>query len=377
VDKGSKSILIISSEFPPNTGGIGNHAYNLALYLAKEGFEVSVVADIININDDELATFHISLCFKFMPVIRNRFLPKTYLDRVSKALAAARKNSIIICSGKFSLWMVCFIKLFYPFKKYIAVVHGTELDLKKRAAKKLTDFSLARFNAVIAVSSYSASFLKGVLKTRQLQYIIANGVNNDEFSSYIPAGLKNFDNAEGVLSVITVGSVTERKGQENVIRALPEMLKIYPALHYHIAGKPAVKAKLSNLAKALGIGDHVTFHGTMERTALLRLLGGCAVKFMLSNHTPDGDFEGFGIAILEANALGIPAVGANFGGITDAVVDGVTGKLTDVKNPIQIASALKEIILHYDKYSANALHWAQQHDWGILIRKYTAVIENL
>ena len=40
-----KSILLITSEFPPQPGGIGNHAYYLALYLSKKGYEVQVIAD--------------------------------------------------------------------------------------------------------------------------------------------------------------------------------------------------------------------------------------------------------------------------------------------------------------------------------------------
>ena len=39
------NIIIATSEFPPQPGGIGNHAYNLALHLHNNGYHVSVIAD--------------------------------------------------------------------------------------------------------------------------------------------------------------------------------------------------------------------------------------------------------------------------------------------------------------------------------------------
>ena len=42
---GQKHIVLLTSEFTPLPGGIGNHASNLAEYLSKNGYKVSVIAD--------------------------------------------------------------------------------------------------------------------------------------------------------------------------------------------------------------------------------------------------------------------------------------------------------------------------------------------
>ncbi|HAI19011.1 MAG TPA: hypothetical protein DCM10_13880 [Xanthomarina gelatinilytica] len=39
-----KNILIVTSEFPPQPGGIGTHAYYLALHLVKNGYGVTVIS---------------------------------------------------------------------------------------------------------------------------------------------------------------------------------------------------------------------------------------------------------------------------------------------------------------------------------------------
>ncbi len=81
-----KRVLIISSEFPPNAGGIGNHAYHLARSLALEGYHVKVLADIIDVAKDDLKTFSSKQLFRVHWIIRKKIVEQTYLQRVSRAM---------------------------------------------------------------------------------------------------------------------------------------------------------------------------------------------------------------------------------------------------------------------------------------------------
>ncbi len=362
------AVLFISSEFPPNVGGIGNHAFSVAKYLASNGFNVHVLADLMDVDEQKLQEFQSTISFRLHPVLRSKVVIMTYMQRIQKAIALSSKADVIICSGKFQLWLVLILKAILSNKKFIAVVHGSELDLKQQWAKKLTDKSLAKFDEIISVSNFTASLLPQEVKEKNITTVIHNGINNSEFVSQQSAKLK------GEPAIITVGSVTERKGQVNVINALPSLLKVFPQLHYHIVGKPVVKDELETLAKKLEVTDYVTFHGIVSRTELVNNIAGSNVKMMLSNYTADGDFEGFGIGIIEANALAKPAIGSKLGGIPDAVKDGVTGKLVDPKNAEQVTAALQQIMQDYSSFSANALQWAKDHDWDILIHQYINVI---
>ena len=91
---------------------------------------------------------------------------------------------------------------------------------------------------------------------------------------------------------------------------------------------------------------------------------------MLSDHTPDGDFEGFGIAIIEANAYGIPAIGSKNSGIEDAIVDGVTGLLIESSNTSELLESIKKIDQEYNKFSARAKDHSKNLSWNKVIHRY-------
>ncbi|MDQ6812889.1 MAG: glycosyltransferase family 4 protein [Bacteroidota bacterium] len=362
-------LLIIASEFPPNVGGIGNHAYHLARALAMEGYKVSVVADTIAVENQDLKKFAAEEPFKIHWIRRKRLVASTYLHRIATALCVAAKADKIICSGKFSLWIATLIKARYPGKELIAVVHGTELDLKSATPKKATTYSLGKFDKVIAVSDYTRSFLPRSLPARIHQFTIHNGISGGEFS--ITASSSKLG---GEPALITVGNVTERKGQLNVINALPTIAQLYPGVQYHIVGKPTNKESIQASAKTLGVEHKVTSYGAVSRDDLLQKLRSASIKLMLSNHTSEGDFEGFGIAVLEANAFGVPAIGSKNSGIAEAIVHGQTGLLVDPNCPKEIAEAVKLICHDYIRFSNNAKAWARQHDWKIIVKEYVAAI---
>ncbi|MDB5193069.1 MAG: glycosyltransferase [Segetibacter sp.] len=364
----SKSILLISSEFPPNVGGIGNHAYNLAKALSNEGYAVTAMADSIDVNEAEQRAFKQEQSFTIDFINRKKFVLQTYVERVIKGIRLSEKASIIICSGKFPLWLAIVLRLFNANKKIVAVVHGSELDIKSSLPRKLTFYALTKFNAIISVSNYTQRHLPQ-LPTSIKQFVIHNGINLQEFVAQPNELLK------GEPALITVGSVTPRKGQENVINALPAIKETFPLVKYHVVGKPVIKERLVERSQELQLNGTVTFYGAVDRQELLNKLSSAKVKLMLSNHTADGDFEGFGIAVLEANAFGVPVIGSINSGIADAIKNFETGILVDPKNEEEIAAAVATILKDYSSYSENAKEWARQHDWKIIVKEYVAALE--
>lgn len=364
-----RRILIISSEFPPNVGGIGNHAYNLAKALANEGFEMTVMADVINVSAKEQREFSNQHQFSIAFIKRSGLTFLTYLQRLSKGLVLSGRADLIICSGKFPLWLAIPLRIFSPKKKIMAVVHGSELDLKNSLVRRLTNFALRKFNTIISVSTYTEKHLPANLPQSIKKVVIPNGIDCSEFEKQANHVL------EGEPSLITIGSVTPRKGQENVINALPSIKSYFPKAKFHVVGKPVIKEKLVKRCKHLGLNGTVQFYGAVARQELLEKLSSAKIKLMLSNHTDGGDFEGFGIAVLEANAFGVPAVGSVNSGIADAIVNGQTGLLVDPAKPEEVSLAVVAINNNYSFFSDNAKKWAMQHDWKIIVKKYIAAFE--
>lgn len=372
-DRRGQKVLIISSEFPPGPGGIGNHAYNLAKFLQEENLmKVTVLADTNFTSSREIGEFDKLHSFKITRIYRYRLIFLTYLKRIVTAGILISQNDRIICSGKFPLWVGGLFKgIFKSKKEFIAIVHGSELDIKSKWPRRFTDYSIKKFKKIISVSKYTQGFLPPVGQY-QKRTIIPNGIDLDEFleSSNTETRHTKTEN----FNLLTVGNVTPRKGQKNLIRALPEIVKYFPNIHYHIVGLPTHKEAFESFANELGVDRHVTFHGKVSRKDLLKMYKNCDVFVMLSDHTNDGDFEGFGIAVLEANLWKKPAIGSRNSGIADAIDDKKTGVLVDQHNDKEIADALLEIHNNYERYSEQAFQWAVDHDWRKVSEKYHSFI---
>ena len=316
-------------------------------------------------NGEAEKEFDKGLSFEVVRIPRKKILLFSYLKRISTAFSLTQNTDIILCSGKFSLWLGAFLSFFFH-RKFVAVIHGSEINLPNRVLRKFTDWSLKRFDTIIAVSNYTKASVSH-LHLKNIE-VVPNG-----FDIAVPSLPRN--KKEPVPVLITVGNVTQRKGQHNVINALPDLLKQYPDLKYHIVGIPTEKDKLERVALHLGVENAVVFFGKVSEEEKIELLQQADVFVMLSETTQAGDVEGFGIAILEANALGIPAIGSLGCGIEDAIKDGASGKLINNKDPKEFAEALEEILNNYGIYSTQAKIWSQDFTWEKIMDLYLAILK--
>lgn len=360
----SKNVLLLVSEFPPQPGGIGVHAHQLAKGLVGKGFQVRVVCDQRSKDGEEEKQFDAKQPFEVFRVKRNKVILWSYFKRIQTALKFEKESDIVLASGKFSLWTGGFLSRFRQ-NNYVAVLHGSEMKLPNPLLRKLTDNSLKQFDAVIAVSHYTKS-LVAHLHLKNI-HVIPNGFEMASVNVKKPQSIH-------APRLITVGNVTQRKGQHNVINALPVLLKEYPELQYHIVGIPTDRAKLEKMAADLNVSKAVVFHGRVDESKKQVLLLESDVFVMLSEATKRGDVEGFGIATLEANALGIPAIGALGCGIEDAIKEGVSGKLIDPKDSQQLEKTLAEILNDYATYSEGAKTWSKNFTWEKIMELYLEVL---
>lgn len=359
----SKKILLITSEFPPLPGGIGNHAYLLSKYLEHFHYKVSVLTDYRSVNEDD--SFDVKQEFNVIRIKRNFF---TYFNRFKKAFSNVKRNDVVISSGKFSLWIGAVLNLFFKNKKYIAVLHGSEIKAGNSIVQKLTKWSLSQFDTLIAVSNFTKEYALTVNPNYKID-VINNGIEIIEKIEKI----KSIENIEKI-NLVTVGNVTYRKGQQNVIKALPLLKEHFQNIHYHCIGIPTEKEAFSALAKDLNVQQNITFHGKLDDLDKNQLLKNATIFIMLSDIVKN-DFEGFGIAILEANSIGLPAIGSNNSGIVDAIKNNFSGKLVHPHHPKEILDAVVTIMESYDEFSKNAINWAQQFEWKNVIEKYEKIIE--
>lgn len=271
-----------------------------------------------------------------------------------------------ICSGKFSLWLIWFQKIFAFSSRTFCILHGSEVNLKNKFLRKFTHASISRFEKIISVSRFTQSLLPdSILKLHEKHFIIPNGL---DFGDYV---LNVNVKLNGDPKLLTVGHVTPRKGQQRLIRALPDLIKKFPKIQYHIVGQPVYKTEFQKLAIQLGVENHIEFHGSMKDHSMLWSYYNAADVFvLLSENQLDGDVEGFGIVALEANLMGIPVVGAKYCGVEDAVSNYQSGVLVDGDDISEIIEAVEFCIENKVMLASKCTDWALLHDWDLVGKRF-------
>ncbi len=126
-----------------------------------------------------------------------------------------------------------------------------------------------------------------------------------------------------LMTLARLPSAERYKGVDEVLEAMPELLKLQPALSYLIVGDGNDRQRLQEKASALGLERCVVFTGFINEAEK-------ADHFRLADvFVMPGRGEGFGFVFLEALACGVPAVGSQLDGSCEALMQGELGVLVD------------------------------------------------
>ncbi|WP_280456919.1 glycosyltransferase family 4 protein [Nocardia carnea] len=137
--------------------------------------------------------------------------------------------------------------------------------------------------------------------------------------------------------VVVLSRLVPHKQIEDALTAVARLRGRIPAVHLDVIGGGWWADKLKDQAAALGIADAVTFHGHVGERRKHELLSRAWVHVLPSRK------EGWGLAVIEAAQHGVPTVGYRSSrGLTDSVIDGVTGLLADDAD--QLATIVGELL---------------------------------
>jgi glycosyltransferase involved in cell wall biosynthesis len=124
--------------------------------------------------------------------------------------------------------------------------------------------------------------------------------------------------------IALLSRLVPHKQIEDALTAVAELRPRMPGLHLDILGGGWWRDRLIDHARLLGVSDAVTFHGHVDDVTKHEVLQQCWVHVLPSRK------EGWGLAVTEAAQHGVPTIGYRYsGGLTDSIIDGVTGLLVD------------------------------------------------
>ena len=340
-----KKVLLVTNDLGPRAGGIETFILGLIEGLPKN----SLV--IYTSSQNGQAPFDAQLLEKFGAiVIRDRakiLLPTPRISR--KAVRILRQYEIQ------NVWFGAAAPLGFMASQLrnggatniVALSHGHEVwwakipILKKMMQKIIKDIDKLGYLGEFTKNEIS----KATTEVNKLVQI-APGIDTNHFQPKKPnPNLVSKYQLEGRRVIVCVARLVHRKGQDQLIKALPDILKKYPDAILLIVGQGPIEQMLRNSARQLAVTHKVIFTGRVPHADLADYISlGEVFAMPVRSRFYGFEVEGLGISYLEASACGLPVVVGKSGGAVDAVIDQVTGLLVDGKNVNEITDAICRLL---------------------------------
>ncbi|MBN1197323.1 MAG: glycosyltransferase family 4 protein [Candidatus Aminicenantes bacterium] len=362
--------IVVATAFHPIEGGIETFMYQVAknwnlgesiVYCQGNSGEEQLKKEPFSINcrPAESRAFFVNLCrlikrgyrspwLCFLLAVNRDFVKHSghrvlnILDDLKPDADFVIQSSTVIPNGAIGVILKKILK-----KKLVVYIYGSEINRFKRKVNNrlLMKHVFSKADRVISISGYTSELMRGLVRNPDVIRTVNIGVDTDRFfpmksrpeiceMSGIPMQAYVF---------LTMGRLIRRKGHDQVLKALALIRPRQKNIFYIIAGRGPEEDHLKQLARKLGIYDHVRFVGFVKHSQVNAYMNACDC-FIMPNREENGDVEGYGLVFIEANACGKPVIAGKSGGAVEAVKDNVTGLLVDPRSVEEIAAKMELIM---------------------------------
>ncbi|WP_173052193.1 glycosyltransferase family 4 protein [Candidatus Nitrotoga sp. AM1P] len=361
-------IGLITSEFPPDLGGVETYAWQLAKELGRrQDLQVTIYAPpkSATITPPPGATLKpiLQSCAGLdWPKLKNEPIDVWHaLSACHSWIAEKNRPTVVSVHGNDFLGpypLVARPALALPgFWRLRPWVWRKLHPLWSNATRRVLARALPKTSALLSNSRYTADVLLDKYPDCAAKTHIAL-VGVDPIFFDVPRAPKN-----KIAQLLTVCRLSEeRKNIDLVLRALAT-LKDRFEFEYIIAGEGTLRPSLERLANSLGLGTCVRFVGRIS-DADLRQLYSRADLFILTASIIPGSHEGFGIVYLEAAASGVPSLAARLAGAVEAIGEGRSGFFVEQPDVTSISNALIRFLsgeVHLD--AEECRNFARNFSW--------------
>lgn len=345
-----KKSLLITSYFPPLTGGISKSLYNFSKKFNPS--EIVILTDKKFIGREnfkiETKSFFWSVWPNWVPLIF-----KTFASILTNNIRIIQVGQVIPI-GYVAFLMKKFINI-----TYIVYIYGQDLIITRDLARKnkMLIKVLNNSNGIIANSQFTKKLAikMGVKNAISIAYPCPQ----KDIKDYSEEELKNFLNKNNITNkkiILTVGNLVKRKGHDIVLKSLKRLVKKRKDFVYLIVGNGPNNNNLKELVNKYKLTQFVKFFEDVNDNELGLFYASCDLFIMPSRIIKNSsgqpiDVEGFGMVFLEANLYGKPVIGGDNGGQSDAIINNKTGFLVDSLNDLDIFTKI-DILFNNPKKSS-------------------------
>ncbi|HTT14433.1 MAG TPA: glycosyltransferase family 4 protein [Thermoplasmata archaeon] len=334
-------IVQVAPFFYPHAGGVESHVRSLAREFAREGHEVTVVT----------ARYDPSLpaetSMEGYRIVRARSLGvlfNTPLDIGSGRLARDLPADVVHLHYPPPITSYVVTRALRKRAVPVALTYHCDLFLPGLTGRLLAGLyervflpgTLHRVNAVV-VHTKSYGITSAVLRQRALS-VIPSVVDLDRFRPGLDASTVRTDlRLEGKRILAFTGRLVPHKGVDVILEALrllPEDVVLV------VIGRGPMLPSLVGQARRLRLGDRVRFCPNVSDDDLPRYLALADVFVFPSQNR----LEGFGLAVAEAMACGLPVVTADMPGVREVIDPGKEGLLAEPLLASDLAQKIRTLL---------------------------------
>ncbi len=150
---------------------------------------------------------------------------------------------------------------------------------------------------------------------------------------------KKMDRSDNIIKLCFIKVHRKKYGPDVLLLALSKIIKHRKNIYLNMAGEGELTEHLKRQVKELNLEDYVSFVGFIKNQKMPDFLAQHDIMVMPSIM----DSESFGVAVLEASAVGIPVVAGAVGGVPEVLIDGETGILVPPGDAEALAAAIMKL----------------------------------
>lgn len=337
-------VFLITHEFYPVRGGIATFAEEIARASARLGYDVEVWAQAAAPGAEK----------SDWPFRLHRLPLRGTHDlwcqlRLARELIQRRRtlrHATVYLPEPGPMLTMMLLQFFHAFRprRLVLTFHGSEILKFARSPIRrwLAHELIRRATRVSTLTNYTQELLVSHFPDAAEKIFLTPGALRSDFAVVPPKPAAPKDK----VVVLTVGRLHPRKGQLLTLQAL-QMLPpaVRSRLEYWVVGAQS-KGRYETMLRhaAAEVPDlEVRFFGNLPDDELAGVYERADI-FAMTSVNLDHSIEGFGLVYLEAAAHGLPVVAHDVGGVSEAVIDGVTGLLVPPHRPAQLAAAFEKLI---------------------------------
>ena len=341
--------LVITNDFPPRPGGIQTFGYEIV-----RRFEPDSVT-VLTSDWEGAAEFDAAQDFKIIRADTKTLLPSKSTLAMAREIVVAENITRVLFGAAAPLGLLASPLRKLGVTNIVGMTQGHETGWAmtpgmRQALRKIgndTDY-------LTFLSEYTHKKIAKALSPDSAARMrrIVPGVNVTEFSPANAVAGNQLRTDLGWMDrpvIVCVSRLMARKGQDELIRAFPQVHRTSPNASLIIVGEGPYRKDLEGLVKKLHLEEFVNLTGKVSQTDLPKWYAAGDIFAMPCRTRVGGwDVEGLGIVFLEGSATGLPVIVGDSGGAVDAVLHGETGFLVDGNNTNEIAQRISYLIANPD-----------------------------